>query len=82
MLEGLVVHYLNRYLGKYVHGIDTSAVTLSLLSGDLELNNLTIKTKAFDVLNLPVKVVWGNVGRLRLKVRTCSLAHCPLLRPT
>ena len=44
MLEGLVVHYLNRYLGTYVHGIDTSAITLSLLGGDLELKNLTVKT--------------------------------------
>lgn len=44
MLEGLIVHYLNQYLGTYVHGIDTSAIRLKLLGGDLELKNLTIKT--------------------------------------
>ena len=50
--------------------IDTSKTNFSILSGDIELNNLKIKDQIFQNLNLPfVEVVHGYVGSLQISLQ-------------
>ena len=50
--------------------IDTSKTNFSILSGDIELNNLKIKDEIFQNLNLPfVEVVHGYVGSLQISLQ-------------
>lgn len=59
---------LQRYLGKYVYGLDAESLRISVWRGDVELRNLRLKPEALEELNLPITVKAGLLGRLTLKV--------------
>ena len=73
MLEGQVAFYLNKYLGSYVYGLDPQSLKISVLKGDVQLNNLHLKPEALNALNLPITVKAGLLGSLTLKVCHCEL---------
>lgn len=78
MFEAQVLGLLQRYLGKYVYGLDAESLRISVWRGDVELSNLRLKAEALDELNLPITVKSGLLGRLRLKVCAAGTqAHLP-----
>jgi hypothetical protein len=78
MFEAQVLGLLQRYLGKYVYGLDAESLRISVWRGDVELSNLRLKAEALDELNLPITVKSGLLGRLRLKVRGVKHTTTPL----
>ena len=68
MFEAQLAYYLDRYLGRYVYGLDAKALKVSVFSGDVVLTNLQLKPSALADLNLPINVKAGLVGKLTLKV--------------
>lgn len=79
MFEAQVVGLLQRYLGKYVYGLDAESLRISVWRGDVELRNLRLKPEALEELNLPITVKAGLLGRLTLKVAT---EEYNLIQPT
>ena len=74
MFESQVAYYLNNYLGKYVYGLDTQSLKISVFKGDVVLRNLKLKPDALADLDLPVTVKSGLLGSLTLKVRIVLMA--------
>ncbi|XP_053136918.1 intermembrane lipid transfer protein VPS13D isoform X2 [Hemicordylus capensis] len=72
MLEGLVAWVLNNYLGKYVSNLNTDQLSIALLKGAVELENLPLKKDALKEL-LPFEVKAGFIGKITL--------HIPFYRP-
>lgn len=72
MFEAQVLGLLERYLGKYVYGLDAESLRISVWRGDVELTNLRLKPEALDDLQLPIAVKSGLLGRLTLKVRAAA----------
>ncbi|XP_020286741.1 vacuolar protein sorting-associated protein 13D isoform X3 [Pseudomyrmex gracilis] len=68
MLEGLVAWVLNNYLGKYVENLNTDQLSIALLSGEVELENLPLKREALRHIGLPVEIKAGFIGKVRLQV--------------
>ncbi|KYM95934.1 Vacuolar protein sorting-associated protein 13D [Cyphomyrmex costatus] len=68
MLEGLVAWVLNNYLGKYVENLNTDQLSIALLSGAVELENLPLKREALRHIGLPMEVKAGFIGKVRLQV--------------
>lgn len=68
MLEGLVAWVLNNYLGKYVENLNTDQLSIALLSGEVELENLPLKKEALRHIGLPVEIKAGFIGKIRLQV--------------
>ena len=68
MFESQVAYYLNNYLGKYVYGLDTQSLRISVFKGDVVLRNLKLKPDALADLDLPVTIKSGLIGSLTLKV--------------
>jgi hypothetical protein len=68
MFEAQVAFYLNKFLGRYVSGLDAESLKISVWKGDVELRNLVLKPEALAGLNLPITVKSGLLGRLTLKV--------------
>ncbi|XP_016844832.1 vacuolar protein sorting-associated protein 13D isoform X2 [Nasonia vitripennis] len=68
MLEGLVAWVLNNYLGKYVENLNTDQLSIALLSGAVELENLPLKREALRHIGLPVEIKAGFIGKVRLQV--------------
>ncbi|KAF5830559.1 N-terminal region of Chorein, a TM vesicle-mediated sorter-domain-containing protein [Dunaliella salina] len=79
MFEGQVAFYLNKYLGKYLNGLDAESLRISVWKGDVELRNLTLKPEALQDLDLPCTVKAGLLGRLTLKVPWARLGQEPVV---
>ncbi|XP_066494000.1 intermembrane lipid transfer protein VPS13D [Tiliqua scincoides] len=67
MLEGLVAWVLNNYLGKYVSNLNTDQLSIALLKGAVELENLPLKKDALKEL-LPFEVKAGFIGKVTLQI--------------
>ncbi|KAG1679362.1 Vacuolar protein sorting-associated protein 13D [Nymphon striatum] len=68
MLEGLAAWVLNTYVGEYIENLNTDQLSIGLLQGEVELENLPLKKNAFKNLNLPIQVLSGYIGRIRLQI--------------
>ncbi|XP_068096572.1 intermembrane lipid transfer protein VPS13D isoform X2 [Hyperolius riggenbachi] len=68
MLEGLVAWVLNTYLGKYVSNLNTDQLSVALLKGAVELENLPLKKDALKELELPFEVKAGFIGKIRIQI--------------
>ncbi|KAM9299302.1 intermembrane lipid transfer protein VPS13D [Gastrophryne carolinensis] len=68
MLEGLVAWVLNTYLGKYVTNLNTDQLSVALLKGAVELENLPLKKDALKTLELPFEVKAGFIGKIRIQI--------------
>ncbi|XP_059608662.1 intermembrane lipid transfer protein Vps13D [Phlebotomus argentipes] len=68
MLRDLIAWVLNNYLGKYVGNLNTASLTIALLSGEVELENLPLRRDALRNLGLPLQALSGSVGKIKLQV--------------
>ena len=68
LLERTASSILSRYLGAYVVGLESENWQISVASGLVELHNLRLKKTALDDVDLPIKVIAGSLGHLRLKI--------------
>ncbi|XP_072833810.2 intermembrane lipid transfer protein VPS13D [Pogona vitticeps] len=67
MLEGLIAWVLNNYLGKYVSNLNTDQLSVALLKGAVELENLPLKKDALKEL-LPFEVKAGFIDKITLQI--------------
>ncbi|CAD6216264.1 GSCOCG00012879001-RA-CDS [Cotesia congregata] len=63
VFESIVTELLNKILGEYVENLDYKQLKLSLWGGDVVLKDLLIKESALDVLDLPIKLEYGRLGK-------------------
>ena len=69
MASSILNMVFDKYLSNIVE-IDTSKTNFSLISGDIELNNLKIKDEIFQKMNIPfVEVAHGYVGKIKIKLQ-------------
>ena len=68
VFESVVADLLNRFLGTYVDNLNASQLNIGIWGGDVKLNHLEIKETALDELDLPVKLSFGHVQNLVLKI--------------
>ncbi|XP_053697242.1 intermembrane lipid transfer protein Vps13D [Sabethes cyaneus] len=68
MLRELTAWVLNNYLGKYVENLNTAQLTIALLSGQVELENLPLRKDALRYLGLPLQIINGTIGKIKLTV--------------
>ncbi|CAH1990127.1 unnamed protein product [Acanthoscelides obtectus] len=76
MLEGLVAWVLNNYLGKYVQ-LNTDQLSIALLSGKVELENLPLKEDALRHLGLPIIIKAGFIGKVQLHIPVRQIRSAP-----
>jgi hypothetical protein len=79
MLEGAVAAVLQKALGAYLEGIDSTSLRASVWDGDIVLRNLSLKTSALEALQLPVRVLGGSVGVVRVQVPWRKLRTEPIV---
>eukprot|EP00939_MAST-03C_sp_MAST-3C-sp1_P003436 g3436.t1 len=75
MFETIVSSILDRYVGAYVEGIDTSKLSIGF--GAIVLKNLKLDTAALAKMGLPVIVKAGYIGTIRVEIPWSN----PLGRP-
>ena len=65
-------------LGDYIEGIDNRNLSVSILSGEVDLKNICLKHDICDKLNLPVVLVLGKMKHLFVKLPWNSLSTSPV----
>ncbi|XP_053704503.1 intermembrane lipid transfer protein VPS13D [Synchiropus splendidus] len=68
MLEGLVAWVLNTYLGKYVSNLNTDQLSIALLKGAVELENLPLRKDSLKEFDLPFEVKAGFIGKVTIQI--------------
>ncbi|CAL1678436.1 unnamed protein product [Lasius platythorax] len=68
VFESIIAELLNKVIGEYIQNLDYTQLKVSLWGGDLVLNDLLIKESALDMLDLPVRLEYGRLGKLILKI--------------
>ncbi|XP_075234181.1 vacuolar protein sorting 13D [Lycorma delicatula] len=77
MLESLVAWVLNNYLGKYVENLNTDQLSIALLQGAVELENLPLRKDALRQVGLPIQVRAGFIGKVRLQIPVRQIRSAP-----
>ena len=77
MLEGLATWFLNNYLGKYLENLDTDQLSISLLSGQVELENVPLRKDALRFVEPAIEVKSGIVGHIKLTIPVSRLRSEP-----
>lgn len=77
MLEGLVAWVINNYLGKYVENLNTDQLSIALLRGAVELENLPLRKDALRQVGLPIQVKAGLIGKVKLKIPLTQVRTAP-----
>ncbi|XP_042225636.1 vacuolar protein sorting-associated protein 13D-like isoform X3 [Homarus americanus] len=77
MLEGLATWVLNNYLGKYLENLHTDQLSIGLLTGEVELENVPLRKDALRHLDMPVEVRAGFVGKVKLQIPVSRLRSEP-----
>uniref|UniRef100_A0A0A9WG36 Vacuolar protein sorting-associated protein 13D n=3 Tax=Lygus hesperus TaxID=30085 RepID=A0A0A9WG36_LYGHE len=77
MLEGLVAWVINNYLGKYVENLNTDQLSIAVLQGAVELENLPLKKDALRQVGLPIQVRAGHIGKVKLKIPVSQITSAP-----
>uniref|UniRef100_A0AC34GSG9 Uncharacterized protein n=1 Tax=Panagrolaimus sp. ES5 TaxID=591445 RepID=A0AC34GSG9_9BILA len=68
MLEGLVTWVLNNYVGEYLENLNADQLSIALLQGQVELENVPIKKTALRKFDVPLVVKSGIIGKLTLSI--------------
>ncbi|XP_060085097.1 intermembrane lipid transfer protein VPS13D-like [Ylistrum balloti] len=77
MLEGLAAWILNTYIGEYVENLNTTQLSIGLLQGAVELENLPLKKDALKNFDLPLQVKSGFIGKITLQIPISRLRSEP-----
>ena len=79
MFEWVFADVLGGYLEKYVVDFSSHNFRLAAWNGDIILKDLELRTDLLDTADLPVQVVRGRIGSLRIQVPWKSLWSAPVV---
>eukprot|EP00051_Salpingoeca_urceolata_P024411 m.428631 g.428631 ORF g.428631 m.428631 type:complete len:3311 (+) comp20233_c0_seq24:244-10176(+) len=77
MFESLLASNLNKYLTPYLNGIGKEQLKLGVWSGDLNFAGLSLKPEVVEDLGLPMTIVDGYIGNLKLQIPWKQLFPSP-----
>ena len=66
MFESILESVLNNVLGEYIQNLNRDDLSVSIWGGDIELNDVMLRTDLFDKFKLPLDLVYGRIGFLKL----------------
>jgi vacuolar protein sorting-associated protein 13A/C len=75
-MEGFVCGLVDKYLSPYAE-VDADEVRSGVRRGEIVLNDVKLKTSAFDNLEMPITVKSGKIGEVRLQMSLRCLSASP-----
>jgi vacuolar protein sorting-associated protein 13A/C len=68
MFEKLLESILSTYLGRFIEGFDQNNLKVGVWSGNVQIENVSLKQQAVQMLDLPFRIKASTIGKLTLKV--------------
>lgn len=78
MLESILEPILTRTLGNYIENFSKDQMSIKVWSGDVNINNVVLKSSLMSDLGMPFELRFGMIESLRLKIPWKSLATTPV----
>lgn len=78
MFESILEKLLVQNAGMFVDGIDKDNLHLGIWSGSIVIENVRVKNSVIEMLELPLRIKYSNIGRLKLVVPWKSLGSSPV----
>lgn len=78
MFEGILERILQSRLGQYIDGLDSKNLSIGVWSGNILIENASLKTEAFNKFKLPFTIKFGRISRLKATVPWTSLSSSPV----
>jgi len=78
MFETILEKILLKYLGEYLSGLNSSNLHIGVLKGDILIENVTIRPEVIEKLDLPLKMIYSNIGKMQVRIPWTSLSSQPV----
>ncbi|BES95651.1 Vacuolar protein [Nesidiocoris tenuis] len=78
VFESVLIEVVNKYIGNYVENLNADQLKVGIWGGNVVVENLALRPGTFDELNLPVKTVFGHLGKLTLQIPWKDLYNSPV----
>lgn len=78
MLEKIVEKILNRILGSFVENFKSEQISLALLSGKVDIQDIVIKKDIMKQYGFPFKILKGTIGRVQLVIPWRQITQVPV----
>lgn len=78
MFESLLEQILQKFLGKFVEGLNSQNLKLGVWSGNVVIENVSIKPEVLEMFEIPICLKFSSIGKLSLTVPWSSLSSSPL----
>ncbi len=79
VFETVIANILNKYLSKFVDELTAKQLNLFAWSGTISLENIKIKSDAFDSLSLPFRVIHAHIGRVEANIPWKTIYSSPIV---
>ena len=67
-MDFILQYVLPSILGDFIQGIDRNHMKTNLLSGKVSLEGVSLNPAIIKSLNLPLNIVYSNIGCLKIKI--------------
>ena len=78
MFEALLEKILQSKLGRYLNGLDEKNLNIGIWSGNVIIENVSLKSSVFDLFHFPLNLVFSSIGKISLKIPWKSLSSSPV----
>ena len=78
MLEAVVQKLIDKYLGKYIEGLDRENLKLGVMKGDFIVEKVKLQENISSVLDLPFRIVFSYIGKLSAKIPYSKISSQPI----
>ncbi len=79
MFEALLEKILKSKLGHFLNGLDEKNLTVGVWSGNVEIENVSVKPSIFELFHLPLTMIHSHIGRISLKIPWKNLSSSPVI---
>ncbi len=64
MFEKLLESVLQKYAGQFLEGIDSNNLSIGVFSGNVVIENVSLKPEVISMLELPIELRFSHIGKL------------------
>ena len=78
MFESILEKILISNFGKFIEGLDKKNLQIGVWSGNIVIQNVSLKPDILNILELPIQMKFSFIGKLSVKVPWASLGSKPV----
>ena len=79
MISSIVAKILNRTLNSFIDDLTSDQLNISLFSGVVNLENVSVKKTVLDNFPMPFRLEYGTIGRIYVDVPMTSIGSSPVV---